>query len=179
MNQRTDVAADNPDGSDIVSAQQQGLVEFAIERIFLKDMSFEVPQGAASFRKQWQPRMTQDVLTNVSKIDDERFEVVLRVTVSVKEQDETAYLVEVHQAGVFRIKGLSGNQLAQLLNSHCATILFPYAREAIDSVVTKGSFPPPTLPPINFEALFQQAIRETRAGAAQGARGDGGADKTH
>lgn len=179
MNQPTDAAAD-PDAGDIVSAQQQqGLVEFAIERIFLKDMSFEVPQGAASFRKQWQPRMTQDVLTNVSKIDEERFEVVLRVTVSVKEQDETAYLVEVHQAGVFRIKGLSGNQLAQLLNSHCATILFPYAREAIDSVVTKGSFPPPTLPPINFEALFQQAMREARDSVAHEVGANGGADKTH
>lgn len=153
---------------------QPPTVEFTIERIFLKDMSFEVPQGAESFRKQWRPRMTQDVMTQIKPLEDNRFEVVLRVTVAVKEEEQTAYLVEVQQAGVFRIIGLTGDPLARVLNSHCPAILFPYAREAIDGVVAKGSFPPPMLPPINFDALLQQAADDARR-KASGA----GADSSH
>lgn len=139
---------------------------FAIERIYLKDLSFEVPQGAASFTKQWQPRLTQDVVAKINKIDDDHYEVVLRVTIAVKEAEQTAYLVEVHQAGVFLIRGVKGDALTVLLNTHCPSILFPYAREAVDSVVVKGSFPALALPPVNFEALFQQAILEARKKAA-------------
>ncbi|MGK2914096.1 MAG: protein-export chaperone SecB [Porticoccaceae bacterium] len=168
----------NTNGGDVGSAQKPTL-EFAIERIYLKDISFEVPQGAESFRKQWQPRITQDVLTKVNKIGEDHYEVVLQMTVGVKEEEQTAYLVEVQQAGVFLVRGLEGEQLAHLLNSHCPTILFPYAREVVDSVVTKGSFPPPMLPPINFEALFQQAIKKARDSGTADGRTDGGVPSTH
>lgn len=140
---------------------------FAIERIYLKDLSFEAPQGAAGFKKQWQPQLTQDVVAKINKIDDEHYEVVLRVTIAVREAEQTAYLAEVHQAGIFLVRGVKGDALTVVLNTHCPAILFPYAREAIDSVVVKGSFPALALPPVNFEALFRQAILDARSKARE------------
>ena len=137
-------------------------LQFALKRIFLKDLSFELPMGAQAFTRQWAPQVNQDIGTEVKKIDDEHYEVVLRLTITVAEGDDTAYLIEVQQAGIFMAKGLEQPQLAQLLNTQCPAILFPYARELIDSLSVRGSFPALMLPPINFDALFQQAVAEQR-----------------
>jgi preprotein translocase subunit SecB len=143
--------------------------QFALQRLYIKDISFEAPMGAEAFRKQWKPQVNQDLNTKTAKIQDDLFEVVLTITVTVKLEDETAFLVEVQQAGLFGIKGLEGQQLAQVLNTVCPNILFPYAREAIDNAVTKGSFPALMLPPVNFDALFAQAVAQ----AKQKAEGEG------
>ncbi len=138
-------------------------LQFALKRIFLKDLSFELPMGAQAFTRQWQPKVNQDIGTEVKKIDDEHYEVVLRLTITVAEDDNTAYLIEVQQAGIFMVKGLEPGPLAQILNTQCPAILFPYARELVDNISVRGSFPALMLPPINFDALFQQAMAEQRS----------------
>ncbi len=143
-------------------AQQAPEQQFAMQRIYLKDLSFESPMGVDSFKQQWQPKVNQELNTKTNKVDDNHFEVVLTLTVTVKLGEETAFLVEVQQAGLFLVKGLEGQQLAGVLNTTCPNILFPYAREAIDNVVTKGSFPALMLPPINFDALFAQALAQAK-----------------
>ncbi|GAB2188445.1 protein-export chaperone SecB [Sessilibacter sp. MAH1] len=148
-------------------------VQFAIQRIYIKDLSFEAPLGAHAFRKQWKPSIHQELNTKSSKIDENLYEVVLTLTITVKIEEETAFLVEVQQGGAFTIAGLEGQHLAHALNTACPQILFPYAREAIDGVVTKGSFPALMLPPVNFDALFAQALQraqeqaQAKAGAAE------------
>lgn len=149
------------------AATEQGSkgAPFALQRIYLKDMSFESPMGAAAFQKPWQPKIEQDLNTTVNKVNDNSYEVILKLTVNALIEGNTAFLVEVQQAGLFHISGLEGPQLAHLFNTMCAQILFPYAREAIDSAVVKGGFPALHIPPINFDALFAQAMREARAQA--------------
>ncbi|OUS11079.1 protein-export chaperone SecB [Gammaproteobacteria bacterium 53_120_T64] len=142
-------------------------LQFALKRIFLKDLSFELPMGAQAFTRQWAPQVNQDIGTEVKKVDEEHYEVVLRLTITVSEGEDTAYLIEVQQAGIFMAKGLEQAQLAQLLNTQCPAILFPYARELVDSLSVRGSFPALMLPPVNFDALFQQAVAEQRKNAAE------------
>lgn len=147
---------------------QQAAQQFSMQRIYLKDLSFEAPLGAEAFRKQWKPQVNQELNTKTNKLEDGLFEVVLTLTITVKLGEDTAFLVEVHQAGLFGVQGIEGQQLAQVLNTVCPNILFPYAREAIDNIVTKGSFPALMLPPINFDALFAQAIAQAKQKAEAG-----------
>ncbi|WP_237057385.1 protein-export chaperone SecB [Microbulbifer sediminum] len=151
-------AAANPETSN---------VQFQMQRIYLKDLSFETPMGAEVFKKQWKPQVNQELNTKTAKIEDDLYEVALTLTITVKLEDETAFLVEVQQAGLFAIKGMEGQQLAQALNTACPQILFPYAREVVDNVVTKGSFPALMLPPINFDALFAAAMQQAQQQAEQ------------
>ena len=149
---------------------------FSVQRIYLKDLSFETPMGAAAFQKQWQPKVNQDLNTKSTQISEDLYEVGLRLTMTVTDGEDTIYLIEVEQAGLFVIKGLDPQQAAHVINTTCPTILFPYAREAIDSVLTKGSFPALMLPPINFDALFASALQQAEAKAAGQSKGD---DTTH
>lgn len=144
------------------TGQQQPQVQFAMQRMYLKDLSFETPQGVKAFKKQWKPAVNQEMTTKTKKVEEGLYEVTLRLTITVKDEEEALYLVEVQQAGLFTIKGLEGRQLAQVLNTACPNMLFPYAREVIDNVVIKGSFPALMLPPINFDALFMQALAQAR-----------------
>ncbi len=142
---------------------QKPQVQFAMQRMYLKDLSFETPQGIEAFKKEWKPAVNQEMTTKTNKVDDGLFEVTLQLTITVKDGEEALYLVEVQQAGLFTVKGLEGQQLAQVLNTACPNMLFPYARETIDNVVVKGSFPALMLPPINFDALFVQALEQAKA----------------
>jgi len=155
--------------TDTAKKQDAEQAQFSIQRIYLKDLSFETPQGAAAFQKKWQPKVNQDLNTKTSQIDDGIFEVALRVTITMTDGDDTIYIVEAEQAGLFTIKGLSDEQMPQVLNTTCPGILFPYLRETLDNVVTKGSFPALLLPPINFDALFASAVQQATAQA----EGDG------
>ncbi len=167
------VEENNSQAGATQGGEQGQQVEFSLQRLYLKDLSFEAPQGAAAFQGQWQPKVNQDLATRINRLEDDHYEVVLNLTITVKDDDKTFYLVEVHQAGIFRIKGIEGDQLAGVLNTNCPNILFPYARETIDNVVTKGSFPALMLPPVNFDALFRQAVDQARAKNAE-AQGNGG-----
>jgi preprotein translocase subunit SecB len=112
---------------------------FGVQRIYLKDASFEAPDF---------------------------YEVVLRLTADVKQDNKTLFLVEVQQAGIFEVGGLEGERLEQVLTITCPTVLFPYGREAVDALVTKGSFPALMLAPVNFEAVYVQAKRKQAENAA-------------
>lgn len=146
------------------NAEQQ----FALQRVFVRDLSFEVPLGAQVFTKQWQPQVNVDLNTKSDRVADDLYEVVLTVTITAKLGQETAFLVEVQQAGLFLVKGVEGEQLRRVLMIMCPNILFPYARECIDSLTVRGSFPPIMLQPVNFEALYLQALQQAEQQAAGG-----------
>ncbi|MEH6467896.1 MAG: protein-export chaperone SecB [Porticoccus sp.] len=139
---------------------QDSTQQFAVQRIYLKDLSFEAPMGPAVFQKKVKPELNQDIGLSTTKLGSDHYEVELTLTVTVKDGEDTIYLAEVHQAGIFMVKGVEGPALAQLLNTLCPATLFPYVREVIDSVVVKGNFPALIIPPINFEALFARAMAE-------------------
>lgn len=143
--------------------------QFMIQRIYIKDLSFETKNTPAVFQQRWEPQLSLDLNTQHTQLEENTFEVVLTVTVSVKNQEETAFLVEVHQAGIFSIQGAQNDQLGHLLGSFCPNILFPYAREAITTEVLRGSFPQLVLAPINFDALYleQMEAKQKTAGAQQ------------
>ncbi len=168
---KTDTAAEPSAGE---GAAQDAGQQFNVQRVYIKDLSFEAPMGIEAFKQQWQPKVNQELNTKTNKIDDSNYEVVLTLTITVKIGEETAFLIEVQQAGLFLIAGLENQALAQVLNTTCPNILFPYVREAIDNIVTKGSFPALMLPPINFDALFVQAVQQARQQAE--AQGEGQAD---
>ena len=110
--------------------------------------------------------------TKTNRLDETHFEVVITVTITVKDGNDTVYLIEVHQAGVFLVKGLDKSQMTHAINVLCPATLFPYAREVVDNIVIKGTFPALMLPPVNFEALFAQAVAEAKEKKEQEAESD-------
>jgi preprotein translocase subunit SecB len=142
---------------------------FGVQRIYLKDASLEAPDSPDAFRRQYNPQVNFSINSRSKKVEGTTYEVVLRLTADVKQDNKTVFLVEVQQAGIFDVVGLEGERLEQVLTITCPTVLFPYGREAVDSLVTKASFPPLMLAPINFEAVYLSAKKkqaETAAGAA-------------
>ena len=136
--------------------------QFMMQRIYTKDVSFESPDSPEVFLKTWQPKINVDLNTKSNLVDDnDNYEVVLSITVTAEIEEKSAFLVEVQQAGIFLAKGLEGDQLRGVLGTVAPTILFPYAREAIDALCIKGGFPPVMLAPVNFEALYQQALKQS------------------
>jgi len=133
---------------------------FAVQRVYVKDVSFEAPDTPNVFRQQYSPQVNFNINNRSNRVDEGLYEVVLRLTADVKQDDKTVFLVEVQQAGIFEIRGLNNDQLEQVLTITCPNILFPYGREAIDALVTRGSFPALLLAPINFENIYQQAKQQ-------------------
>lgn len=146
--------------------EQQGPM-FALQRIYLKDASFESPKAPDVFKGQWNPKISFNLNTRNNKLGEGVYNVVLTLTVDAKQEDNTAFLIEVQQAGVFTCSGFSEEDLERVLATVCPNILFPYARETIDSMVVRGSFPPVMLAPVNFEAVYQQS-KQQRAQQAAG-----------
>jgi preprotein translocase subunit SecB len=143
----------------LVTEQTNAETQFMIQRIYLKDASFEAPDTPKTFQQQWEPELSLNLNTQHTQLETGVYEVVLTVTATVKNKDTIAFLAEVKQAGIFTIQGAVG-QVDQLLGSFCPNILFPYAREAITSNVIRGSFPQLVLAPINFDALYMQQVQE-------------------
>lgn len=150
-------------GSNEAQANQP---QFALQRIYIKDISFESPLPIND-RPQGKPDLAQDLHTKIDKIADNHFEVTLHLTITVKQEDKTVFLIEVHQAGLFFIKGIPDEQLKQIVSTTCPSILFPYAREAIDNLATRGGFQPLMLPPINFEAVYAKSQAEAQKAAGE------------
>lgn len=136
--------------------------QFMIQRLYIKDLSFEAPRVPEVFQEEWKPEMALDLNTENKTLEDNVYEVSLTVTVTVKNENNTAFLAEVKQAGIFTIEGAPEDQLSHLLGSFCPSILFPYAREAISDMVVKGSFPQLVLAPVNFDALYMQQMEEKK-----------------
>jgi preprotein translocase subunit SecB len=162
----------NPETAAAPAPAQPEGPQFALQRIYLKDSSFESPRSPAVFQGQWQPKINFDIKTKNSKVLDDVYEVVLVLTVEATLEEEPGFVVEVHQAGVFTAKDFDSVQLEQLLATVCPNILFPYAREAIDSLVVKGSFPALMLAPINFDALYAQQKQAAEANTNANANGE-------
>ena len=127
--------------------------EFAIQRIYIKDLSYEAPNTPELFKNEWVPQVDFNLHTDSKKLADDIYEVVLQVTVTTKLKTQTAFLIEVKQAGIFTVKGFNKEQLGPMLGSFCPNILFPYARELISATINRGSFPPLYLAPINFDSM--------------------------
>lgn len=147
-----------------MSEQQEQ--QFIIQRIYVKDVSFEAPNSPGIFTQEWNPDTNLDLNTKVNTLTNDNYEVELFITITVKSDDKTAFLVEVKQAGVFFIQGYGQEQINHLLAAYCPNILFPYAREVIAGMVSKGSFPELHLSPINFDALYARRLQEEQASAS-------------
>jgi preprotein translocase subunit SecB len=148
--------------TNVADKAQQAKGQFALQRIYVKDLSFETPNGL-NVGKAAQPKVNQDLNTSIARVTDELYEVILHLTVTVElEEGKTAFLIEVKQAGLFLVKGVEGEALKHLLMSQCPQLIFPYAREAIDSTAVRGGFAPLNLPPINFDAIYAQAALEAK-----------------
>lgn len=151
--------------------------QFVIQRIYTKDVSYESPNAPEIFRKEWQPAHELNLGTRINKISEDTYEVILEVTVTTKIGDQTATLVEVHQAGIVSLKGFPEKEMGPLLGAYCPNLLFPYAREVVSDLVTKGSFPQLVLQPVNFDALYAQ--RQQQAAAEQHQATGGEPAKAH
>ncbi len=131
--------------------------QFVIQKVYVKDVSFESPNAPAVFSDgEWQPEVNVQLNTETKKITDEQYEVCLNVTVTAKQAGKTAFLVEVKQAGVFQMQGFEEEQLKGMLGAYCPEVLFPFVREAISDLVIKGGFPQLLLVPVNFNQLYMQ-----------------------
>ncbi len=141
--------------------------QFSLQRIYAKDISFESPKSPSVFQAQWSPQVNLDLNTRHTQLQEGMYEVVLTLNATVTNgEDETTFIAEVQQAGIFAINGLDEAALRHTLGAFCPNILFPYAREAIDNLVLRGSFPPLMLSPVNFDALYAQAEQRRTEEAA-------------
>ena len=129
---------------------------FSIEKLYVKDLSLEIPNSPKIFLEREGPQVDVQLRTKGSPFGDGYYEVVLTVTVTAKLKENTMFLVEATQAGIFRIQNVGDKELQPILGIACPTILFPYVRETISDIVTRAGFPPVILNPMNFETLYQQ-----------------------
>ena len=142
----------------------------SVAKIYVKDFSFESPMTPGVFKtEKWSPQTNLNLRSAHVQVAEGVHEVVLTITVDAKEDDKTVFLVELQQAGLFELTGYEDNERAAITGSYCPSILFPYAREAIASVIQKGGFPEFVLQPINFDALYQQTQKQAEEAAAAAA----------
>ncbi len=137
--------------------------QMIVERIYLRDVSFESPNAPDVFTREWQPKVQVDINASNKRLDELRHEVVLTLTLEAKLDDDTGLIVELQQAGIFRLEGMDDALRERVAATACPTTLFPFARETVDSLVVKGTFPPFMLAPMNFDALYAQAKRRWEA----------------
>lgn len=142
---------------------------FSIEKLYVKDLSLEVPNAPQIFIERETPEIEIQLQSGANGLGDDLYEAVLTVTVTAKRDDTTYFLVEVAKAGVFMIKNIPETELAPVLGIACPNILFPYAREVVSDAVSRAGFPPVVLAPVNFEALYQQRVMEQQQMDQQGA----------
>lgn len=133
--------------------------QLGLERIYVKDLSFEVPT-AEVFTKQWEPQLDINLATTTTDLDEDHKEIVLTVSVTANNGGSVAFVAEVQQAGIFLLKNIPEADLPHLINAYCPNILFPYAREVISDVITRGSFPQLLLAPVNFEQAYLQSQQD-------------------
>lgn len=137
---------------------------FSIEKIYVKDLSLEVPNAPRIFLERDNPQINVQLRTDASNVDEGIFEVTLTVTVSAKlAEDRTVFLVEVAQSGIFQIRNIPDGDLEPVTMIGCPNILFPYAREAISDAITRAGFQPVVLAPVNFESLYQAQQQQSAA----------------
>jgi preprotein translocase subunit SecB len=146
--------------------QQPAQPVFTIEKIYVKDLSLEVPNAPQVFLERETPRVDIQLSTEAKPIDEGHYDVVVSVTTTAKLGDRTVFLVEAHQAGIFQIRNLPNESIEPVLAVTCPNILFPYVRETVSDAISRAGFPPFMLAPVNFEALYQQRMQEAQTQAA-------------
>lgn len=152
-----------------MATSEQNKQQFGIQRIYIKDLSFESPMAPQVFLSEWKPEINVELHTVHNKLQDDVYDVELGVSVTAKMDGKVVFLIEVKQAGIFLVKGFDEKHLNYILGINCPSTLFPYAREAISDVISRGTFPQLILEPINFEALYLESIK----------KGKGDEEKTH
>jgi preprotein translocase subunit SecB len=149
------------------AANPENAPQMSLQKIYVKDVSFETPNAPEIFNEQGQPEIKMNLNQKVKKIADNTYEVVLSVTVTCNILEKTAYLVEVQKAGVFSLMNFEENMLHQTLGSYCPNVLFPYARQIISDLVMNGGFQPLLLQPVNFDQLYAQQMQQAQAQAQE------------
>ena len=139
-----------------------------IDRIYLRDLSFESPKAPGAFASEWRPQFQIELNTRANPLDDGRFEVVLMLNLEAKSGENTLFMVELQQAGIFRIEETDEEKRREALGVACPDALFPYARETVDTLLVKGTFPPFMLAPVNFDTLYAEAKKRREAAQAAG-----------
>ena len=147
-----------------MAEDQQPQAVFTIEKIYVKDLSLEVPGAPKVFLERDTPRVDVQLSTQASSVDEGHFDVVLSVTVTATLNDKTVFLVEAHQAGIFQVRNIPKESVDPVLSITCPNILFPFVRETISDAITRAGFPAFLLAPVNFEALYQQRIQQQAQG---------------
>ena len=146
--------------------------QFSVDKIYVKDVSFESPKAPQVFNEQAQPQLNMNLNQRVTKIGDNGYEVVLGITLTCSlDENNTVYVAEVQQAGVFTLAGFEPQVLDAMLGTHCPAVLYPYAREVVSGLIQAGGFPPFLLQPINFEALYAEGLRKRAEQQGQAAEG--------
>jgi len=142
---------------------------FTINKIYTRNISFESPNAPGIFTVEFQPQLEVDLNVTSEALEPEEglFNVIVRVTATTRIGEHVGFLVEVEQGGIFQIQGFTDADLSYLLGVHCPNILFPYAREAVSDLVTRGGFPPLLLEPVNFEAMYAEHVQQQQADATQ------------
>jgi preprotein translocase subunit SecB len=148
------------------AAPAEGATELVLQNIYVKDISFEAPNGPNINPTSWNPQFGMNMTTTGTTLAENLHEVVLTITLDAKINDTVAYLVEVKQAGLFTVRGYSVDDVRRIVSTFCPNVLFPYARQSISELISKGGFPPFLLPPVNFDALVQQSLQQQQ-GAPQ------------
>ncbi len=151
----------NPVAADGIAQPQ---AQFTVEKIYVKDVSFEAPNAPAVFNEQGQPQLNMNLNQKVGRLEGDLFEVILGVTLTCTLNDKTVYLAEVEQAGIFGLTGFDDRTLDMMLGTYCPNVLFPYVRQSISDLITNGGFPPFYMQPINFEALYAEGLRRRAEG---------------
>jgi preprotein translocase subunit SecB len=134
--------------------------QFGIQRIYVKDMSVEVPNSPKVFLENWEPEMNMDLGTKAESLENNTYEVVLTLTITVKIKSMVAFLVEVKQAGIFTLQNFPEDQVKPMLGAFCPNVLYPYARATVTDLVVRAGFPQLYLTPVSFDALYEQHERE-------------------
>lgn len=161
---------------NVMAEEQTAEKQISIQKIYVKDFSFESPNSPSVFTSgDWSPKTNLNLRSSHNQGENDQSEVVLTITVEAKHEDKTLFLIELHQAGLFQISGYEEEEFGVVVGSFCPNILFPYARESISAIISKGGFPEFLLQPINFDALYAQSQqqRETEEGGAASS-GNGG-----
>lgn len=148
------------------TTNEQEAPQFAIEKLYIKDLSLEVPNAPAIFLENESPEISLQLQTGMQRLSEDAFEVVLTATVTSKIGEKTVFLVEIGQAGIFRLRNIPEENLEALLSIACPNILFPYAREVVSDAVVRAGFAPVILQPVNFEALYAARLQQEQEQAA-------------
>jgi preprotein translocase subunit SecB len=143
--------------------------QLSLQKVYIKDVSFEVPGAPQIFQEQGQPQIQLNLSQQIGALTENVYEVVLTVTVTCKLAEKTAYLAEVQQAGVFGMSGFDNQNRDAVLATYCPNVLFPYARQIVSDLIQNGGFPPFLMQPINFEALFAEQARRKAEGTPNNA----------